>query len=123
MNKHESALRHACVMVVLSFSLMSITAAGLAQSPVIEIYVAGAPVVAGQAEPGSGPITVYNTSYDAWAPIGRENSMDTAGNFAVSVNPPLKAGDTILAEDAQGRQSASVTVLEPTGSAAGPTPE
>ena len=70
MTKHESALRHACVMVVLSFSLMSITTAGLAQSPVIEIFIAGAPVVAGQAEPGSGPITVYNTSYDAWAPIG-----------------------------------------------------
>ncbi len=84
---------------------------------------AGASVVGGTAEPGSGPITIYDISYDAWAPIGRGNSMDAGGNFAVLVDPPLIAGDTILAEDAQGRQSASVTVLEATDPAAGPTPE
>ena len=41
--------------------------------------------------------------------------MDTAGNFAVLVDPPLIAGDTILAEDAQSRQSAEIVVLEPWG--------
>lgn len=95
----------------------------LAQTLSIEQAHAGVYVVAGTTEPGSGPITIYNTSYGAWAPIGRNNSIDTAGNFAVYVDPPPKAGDTILAEDAQGRQSPPVTVLEPTGPAAGPTPE
>ncbi len=49
--------------------------------------------------------------------------MDTAGNFAVLVDPPLIAGDTILAEDAQGRQSAEIVVLEPWDPASGVPPE
>ncbi len=49
--------------------------------------------------------------------------MDINGIFAVYVGPPPQAGDTILAEDAQGRQSAPVTVLQATDPAAGPMPE
>ncbi len=117
------SIRTSTEIAVLALMVVAITWPALAQTLSIDQAHAGAYVVGGTAEPGSGPITVYNTSYGAWAPIGRENSMDTVGNFAVSVNPPLIAGDTILAEDAQGRQSAPVTVLEPTDPAAGVPPE
>ena len=116
-------VRTSTKIALLALVVIVITWPALAQTLSIDQAHAGAYVVGGTAEPGSGPITIYNTSYGAWAPIGRENSMDTAGNFAVYVDPPPKAGDTILAEDARGRQSAPVTVLEPTDPATGPTPE
>ena len=110
---------------IAAFALLCVSVTQPASAQTLSLIEphAGASVVGGTAEPGSGPITIYDTSYDVWAPIGRGNSMDTAGNFAVSVDPPPQAGDTILAEDAQGRQSAPVTVLEPTDPATGPTPE
>ncbi len=49
--------------------------------------------------------------------------MDINGIFAVYVDPPPKAGDTILAEDALGRQSAEIVVLEPWDPASGVPPE
>ena len=117
------SVRASTEIAVLALMVIVITWPALAQTLSIDQAHAGAYVVGGTAEPGSGPITIYNTSYGAWAPIGRNNSIDTAGNFAVYVEPPPKAGDTILAEDAQGRQSLPVTVLEPAGPATGPTPE
>lgn len=110
---------------IAAFALLCVSVAQPVSAQTLSLVEphAGASVVAGVAEPGSAPITIYATSYDAWAPIGRGDSMDTAGNFAVSVDPPLIAGDTILAEDAQGRQSPPVTVLEPSGPAAAPAPE
>ena len=45
--------------------------------------------------------------------------MDVNGIFAVHLDPPHKAGDTILAEDALGRQSAEVVELEPWDPASG----
>ncbi len=66
--------------------------------------------------PGSGPITIYGTSFTAPAPIGRAGTMDAAGNFAVSVDPALISGNTIVAEDAFDNQSAAVTVNDPPAS-------
>ena len=117
------SVRASTEIAVLALMVIVITWPALAQTLSIDQAHAGAYVVGGTAEPGSGPITVYNTSYGAWAPIGRNNSMDINGIFAVYVDPPPQAGDTILAEDAQGRQSAPVTVLEATDPAAGPMPE
>ncbi len=110
---------------IAAFALLcvSVTQPASAQTLSLVEPHAGASMAGGTAEPGSGPITIYNTSYGAWAPIGRNNSMDINGIFAVYVDPPPQAGDTILAEDAQGRQSAPVTVLEATDPAAGPMPE
>lgn len=95
----------------------------LAQTLSIDQAHAGAYVVGGTAEPASGPITIYNTSYGAWAPIGQGSSMDVNGIFAVHVDPPPKAGDTILAEDAFGRQSAEIVVLEPWDPTSGMPPQ
>ncbi len=117
------SVRASTEIAVLALMAIVIAWPALAQTLSIDQAHAGAYVVGGTAEPGSGPITVYNTSYGVWAPIGRNNSMDINGIFAVYVDPPPKAGDTILAEDAQGRQSAPVTVLEATDPAAGPAPE
>ena len=110
---------------IAAFALLCVSVAQPASAQTLSLVEphAGASMVGGTAEPGSGPITIYATSYDAWAPIGRGNSMDAGGNFAVLVDPPLIAGDTILAEDAQGRQSAEIVVLEPWDPASGVPPE
>ncbi len=71
---------------------------------------AGRGIVTGTANPAAAPITIYDISYETPAAIGSGHSIDTAGNFAVSVNPPLVEGNTIIAEDAQGRQSTPVLV-------------
>ncbi len=117
------SVRASTEIAVLALMVIVITWPALAQTLSIDQAHAGAYVVGGTAEPGSGPITVYNTSYGAWAPIGRNNSMDINGIFAVYVDPPPKAGDTILAEDALGRQSAEIVVLEPRDPASGVPPE
>ncbi len=116
-------VRASIEIAVLALMAIVIAWPALAQTLSIDQAYAGGHVVGGTAEPASGPITIYNTSYGAWAPIGRNNSMDTAGNFAVYVDPPPKAGDTILAEDAFGKQSAEIIVLEPWDPASGVPPE
>ncbi len=114
-----------CPLWIAAFALLWVSVSPPAAAQTLSLIEphAGNALVGGMAEPGSGPITIYATSYDAWAQIGRGNSMDTAGNFAVSVDPPLIAGDTILAEDALGRRSPPVIVLEPSGDPSGLPPE
>jgi hypothetical protein len=82
---------------IAAFALLCVSVAQPVSAQTLSLVEphAGASVVAGVAEPGSAPI----------------------------IDPPLIAGDTILAEDAQGRQSPPVTVLEPSGPAAAPAPE
>ena len=70
-------------------------------------------VVTGQAAPGAGPVTVYVTSLPVPTPVGSGDFMDAAGNFAVSVKPPLGLGGTVVAEDAAGNQSLPVTIVDP----------
>lgn len=90
-----------------------------AQDPVIAQPAAGGVMVTGTADPAAAPITIYDTTYEAPAAIGSGRSIDTAGNFAVVVNPPLVDGNTIVAEDAQGRQSVPALVERIVNPAAG----
>jgi hypothetical protein len=101
------------VSMVAIIALLSTWNAGLAsaQDPVLDQPFAGSVVVTGQAEPGSGPITILNTSYTVPASIGSRNSMDADGYFAVTLSPPPFEGNTIVARDAQGRESAVMTAL------------
>ena len=80
-------------------------------APVLNQGTAGDRTVAGQAAPGSDPIQIYDTSYPTRTPIGQgKTSMDSEGNFAVSVDPPLVLGHKIVAVDKHGRSSAPMTV-------------
>ena len=101
------------ISLVAAVALLSTWNAGLAraQDPVLDQTFAGSVVVTGLAQPGSGPITILNTSYTVPAPIGSGNSMDVDGNFAVILSPPPIEGNTIVARDAQGRESLAMTVL------------
>ncbi len=104
---------------LLVYGLTACLNAALAQDPVIDRPAAGNTLVFGTADPAAVPITVYDISYDTPTAIGSGHSIDTAGNFAVSVNPPLVDGNTIIAEDDQGRQSAPALVEPIVNPAAG----
>jgi len=99
--------------LVAVVALLWTWSAGLARAldPVLDQVFAGSVVVTGLAQPGSGPITILNTSYTVPTPIGNGISMDVDGNFAVTLSPPPIEDDTIVARDAQGRESAVMTVL------------
>ncbi len=97
--------------LVLSTLILGLQAApALATDPALDPPGAGNGIVTGTADPAAAPITIYDISYETPAAIGSGYSIDTAGNFAVSVNPPLVDGNTIIAEDDQGRQSAPALV-------------
>ena len=85
----------------------------LAQDVTLNQSFAGDRVVTGEAARGSAPITVLDTSSGVPRVLGRGTGMDTEGNFAVSVDPPLAEGQTVLAVDAQGRASLPISVLLP----------
>ena len=91
-------------------------------APALNQGFAGDRTVSGRAAPGSGPIKVYDVSTTPRTEVGQgETSMDSTGNFAVSVDPPLVLGHRIVAVDKQGRSSAPMIVAD-TGPAAGPHP-
>lgn len=92
-----------CVLATLMLGLQA--GAAQAADPVLDPPGAGNGIVTGTADPAAAPITIYDVSYDTPAAIGSGRSIDSAGNFAVSVSPPLIDGNNIIAEDAQGRQS------------------
>ena len=106
--------------LVLSTLILGLQAApALATDPALDPPGAGNGIVTGTADPAAAPITIYDISYETPAAIGSGHSIDTAGNFAVSVNPPLVDGNTIIAEDDQGRQSAPALVEPIVNPAAG----
>ena len=84
--------------------------AALATDPALDPAGAGRVIVTGTADPAAAPITIYDVTYETPAAIGSGSSIDTAGNFAVSVSPPLVDGNAIVAEDALGRQSAPMLI-------------
>jgi hypothetical protein len=79
-------------------------------------------VVSGRAAPGSDPLKIYDITHSTRIPISQgQTTMDSEGNFAVSVDPPLVAGHRIVAVDKHGRSSAPITVQE-SDPASGPRP-
>ena len=96
----------------------------LAQSPTAPVLnqgVEGDRTVSGRAIPDSGPLKIYDISYNPRLSIGDGNtSMDNVGNFAISVKPTLVRGHQIIAEDKHGRSSAPMTVERP-ASGVGPS--
>lgn len=84
-----------------------------------QAYV-GAVIVSGSIAPRSGPVTIFDLSFPARTQIGVSNSIDTNGNFAASVNPPLIANHQIVAVDANGATSQVMVVAARPSSPAGP---
>lgn len=77
----------------------------------------GAVVVSGKGAVGSGPIAIYDVTFEAPTKLGAASSMDHAGNFAVSVDPPLRLGHRIVAVDRTGARSPPVAVQANVGPA------
>lgn len=88
--------------------------------PVLNQPCIGDRVVTGRADPVSTPITILETSLGSSVTLGSSVSIDMEGNFAVSVEPPLVEGQTIIAADAVGRRSEPLAVALPPPSGAGP---
>ena len=82
-----------------------------AQTITVDTVYDSTAVVTGQADPTLGPFVVYDMSYEVPAAIGRSNVVDTNGNYAIAVTPPLMDGNSILVEDAQGNQSQPIEIL------------
>ena len=111
-----------CVLGLLLLCLLGLPYTLLAQDGALVVNQphSGDVVVTGKGSPGSIPVTIFDTSFDAPAALGSGSSMDAEGNYAVSVDPPLIEGHTIMAEDAEGRTSPNVSVSRPSSAAAGP---
>src|SRR5262245_54594297 len=88
--------------------------------PVLEPAFKGSGSVTGRAAVSSGPIEVYDVTYTPRTLLGKSNSMDRDGNFAVAVNPELILDHKIVAVDRSGRTSTEVTVVAPPAAPAGP---
>lgn len=83
-------------------------------TPVLNQGTAGDRTVSGRAAPDSGPLRIYDISYTNRTSIGHGNtSMDSAGNFAISIKPSLVRGHQIIAVDRYDRSSAQMTVRDP----------
>ena len=73
--------------------------------------------VTGQGVPGSAPLTVYDVTSGTRSYLGRSNSVDQQGFYAVAVDPPLSNGQKIIVVDAQNRSSDVAAVIAKSGPA------
>lgn len=116
-------MRKGAWLSVVAVSVLYVLAGAkttLAQEMMLNQPFAGDLVVTGKAAPTSAPITVFDTSFEVSAALGSGMAIDAEGNFAVSVDPPLIEGHTIIAEDAQGQVSPPIPVLSTGPPAGGP---
>jgi hypothetical protein len=79
-------------------------------TPQLDQGYAGAAMVSGRASPGQAPVTIYDTSSATRTILGSSQSIDGAGNFAASVNPPLILGHRIVVVDHSGATSPAMVV-------------
>lgn len=110
--------------VVVAAVSVGLAIAALAQSPaapVLNQCADGDQTVEGRAAPDSGPLRIYDISNTPRTLLGDQTTMDTGGNFAVPVSPPLVRGHQIIAVDKHERASAPVTVKAPDPAAAPPS--
>jgi hypothetical protein len=79
--------------------------------PVLNQGTAGDRMVSGRAASDAGQLKVYDLTNSPRTSIeDGSTSMDSNGNFAVSVKPQLVQGHQIIVEDSRGRSSAPMTV-------------
>ncbi len=118
--------RRNTLFVIAAAVSAGLAIAALAQSPGAPVLNHGAEgdrTVSGLVKPGSGPIRIYEVSNGTRTLIGDETTMDSEGNFAVSVSPPLVRGRQIIAVDRNDQASAPMTVkASDPASAAPPSP-
>jgi hypothetical protein len=103
-------------LVVVAAVSAGLAIAALAQSPaapVLNQCTAEDRTVSGRAEPGSGPLRIYDVANGTRTLIGDQTTMDGDGNFAVPVSPPLVRGHQVVAVDKHDRASAPTTVKPP----------
>lgn len=110
------------VVLIAALYVLGGTLISFAQEEFPELHqpFAGARMVTGTADPTSAPLTVFDTSFKVPTVLGSGIEMDAEGNFAVSVDPPLVEGQTIIAVDAQGRASSPIRVRRAGSPAAQP---
>jgi len=118
-------MRKRILFIIAAVTLVAgITVMLLAQPqtmPVLNQGTHGDQTVSGRVAPDSGPLKIFDISYSTRTSIGHgKTSIDSAGNFAVSVKPPLVGGHKIIVEDNHGHTSAPMTVRG-AGPAAGPS--
>ncbi len=114
--------------IVFPFVIVAAVSAGLAivalaqtpAAPILNQCTAEDRTVSGRAAPGSEPLRIYDVSGATRTLIGDQTTMDSNGNFAVSVSPPLVRGHQIVAVDKHERASATMTVKAPDPAAAAP---
>ena len=92
-------------------------ALGQSSSIGIDQAYAGDRNVTGQGVAGSAPLTVYELAGTRRNYLGKSDSVDQHGFYAVAVNPPLTNGQRIVVVDSQGRSSGVATVVVKTGPA------
>jgi hypothetical protein len=109
------AIRSIRTTAVLSFAFGAIIL--LAQSLGIDQPYAGDRNVTGQGMPGSAPLTVYEVVGTSRNYLGKSNSVDQQGFYAVAVSPMLTDGQRIVVVDGLGRSSTVATVVVKTGPA------
>lgn len=97
---------------LLLFLIASILLVAQANAPSLDPAYASDTFVTGTAAVGSGPITVYDISYPAKARLG-SGEVDNNGRFAISIDPPLKQGNSIVVENKAKVAGAPVTVQPP----------
>jgi hypothetical protein len=77
--------------------------------PVITTAYATEVTIDGTAPPGSGPVDVFDISYEAETLIG-SGQVAADGQFAAVVNPRLIQDHRLVAVDREGRRSAPFVV-------------
>lgn len=104
---------------VLALSIVAIGQVLLGQTPSVGVDQphAGDRNVTGRGVPGSAPLTVYDVSGTSRNYLGKSNSVDQHGYYAIAVNPVLTNGQKIVVVDSQGRSSSIATVIKKTGPA------
>src|SRR5436305_832918 len=109
-----------CIRVLaISFSIIAAVQALVAQTPgaSVDQPYAGDRNVTGKGIPGSGPLIAYELNGSSRNYLGRSNSIDQQGIYAIAVSPPLVNGQKIVVIDSQNRSSSIVTVILKTGPA------
>jgi cytochrome c peroxidase len=116
------ASKWTAVIVVMFLSVVAGLLHGQTPAVVVDQPYAGDRNVTGQGVAGSAPLTGYEVSGTSRNYLGKSNSVDEQGYYAIAVNPVLINGWRIVVVDSQGRSSNIATVITKSGPA-GPSIE